>query len=83
MTHHGHGIWVGFVVLAAVGNFALNAENNDSRIMYIPKKQFLGVIAGIIDQSGESASLNTEDIQEEGKCAGSKTLSLVLHYEHV
>jgi hypothetical protein len=56
MTHHGHGIWVAAVVIGVVCNVALNAENNDSRIMFVSKKQYVNVISGIINQSNKAAS---------------------------
>ena len=42
------------VGLLFTGFMALAIENNDSRIIYIPKKEFLAVISGIINGSNEA-----------------------------
>lgn len=40
-----------FVLLGVFANVALNMENNDSRLLHIPKKEFLRVICDILASS--------------------------------
>ena len=49
--HYAVLITVGLIF---AGFMALAIENNDSRVIYIPKKEFLAVISGIINGSNEA-----------------------------
>ena len=40
-----------FVLLGVFANVALNMENNDSRLLHIPKREFLRVICDILSSS--------------------------------
>jgi len=57
MSHHIHGVYVGLAVALFLGNLALNMENNDSRLLYISKSEFVRVIRGILySGTGEGGS---------------------------
>ena len=56
-----HGTCVGFCFVCLITNFALNMENNDSRLVWVPKKEFVNVISGIINSSSESNGENVSD----------------------
>jgi len=57
LSHHIHGVYVGIAVVLFLGNLALNMENNDSRLLYINKTEFVRVIRGIMSSgSGEGGS---------------------------
>jgi len=51
LSHHIHGVYVGIAVFFFMGNLALNMENNDSRLLYISKAEFVRVIRGIMYSS--------------------------------
>ena len=55
MTKEGHGACLFALSIITIGNIALAIENNESRIISIPKKEFLSVLRGIINSSNESA----------------------------
>lgn len=40
-----------FVVIGLLANVAMNMENNDSRLVYIPKREFMRVICDILSSS--------------------------------
>lgn len=45
-------LWCTFIaVMCFLVHFGLTAENNDSRLLYIPKKEFVRVIGGIINNT--------------------------------
>lgn len=60
-----------FVLLGAFANLAMNLENNDSRILYIPKQEFMRVICGILSSGGSGDAVlaseydNGEDDDDE------------------
>lgn len=43
-----------FVIMSVIVVFAFNMENNDSRLLYVPKKEFVQVMSGIINGSSEA-----------------------------
>lgn len=45
-THHSG---VGFLVLLGLAHVALNIENNDSRLMWVPKSEFVRVLGDIMN----------------------------------
>jgi len=51
MKHGNHICCVIAVVASLLCNFALNVENNDSRVIGVPKSEFIRVISGIINAS--------------------------------
>ena len=55
MPKHTHGVWVGVVVVIFLANLALNMENNDSRLLYISRAEFIRVIRGIMYAGAEQA----------------------------
>jgi len=55
MTKEGHGICLGFLSFLVVGNVAIAIENNESRLLSIPKQEFIRVISGIISNSNETS----------------------------
>eukprot|EP01034_Spumella_vulgaris_P024025 gene24025-30321_t len=56
MTHHEHGVCVGLVTLGVLCNFALCMENNDSRLVGIPKQEFIRVMSDIISGPSPAAA---------------------------
>ena len=60
MPSHTHGVWVGFVVVIFLANLGLNMENNDSRLLFISRTEFIRVMRGIMyagsgeEQAGEA-----------------------------
>jgi hypothetical protein len=50
---YAHGYCVALVVMCVLINFGLSAENNDSRLTYIPKQEFIKVIGGILNNETE------------------------------
>ena len=56
MSNEGHGICVFILVLIILGNISLAIENNESRILSIPKKEFTKIMRGIISTSNDSAN---------------------------
>jgi membrane-associated phospholipid phosphatase len=55
LSHGHHWYCVAIVTVPIMVNFALNMENNDSRILYIPKKEFVTVLGNIINGSAKSS----------------------------
>jgi hypothetical protein len=47
MASHNHGVYVALVVGSVVCYFALASESNDSRLMNVPKSEFIRVLRGI------------------------------------
>jgi hypothetical protein len=47
MPSHNHGVYVALGVAAVVCYFSMAIESNDSRLMYIPKQEFIRVLRGI------------------------------------
>ena len=58
MRDYDHNCCVAFILICFIAHFALNVENNDSRIAYIPKKEFTRVIVDIMN--GTTTSSNPE-----------------------
>ena len=56
MSNEGHGICVFILALIVLGNISLAIENNESRIISIPKREFTKIIRGIISSSTDSAN---------------------------
>ena len=61
MPKHTHGVYVGIVIVIFLANLALNMENNDSRLLFINKTEFVRVIRGILysgtGEAGEGSTL--------------------------
>lgn len=55
-----HWYCVGFVILGLLVNLFLNMENNESRLGYIPKQEFIKVIGGILNNTTEGSKTFTE-----------------------
>ena len=55
MPAHSHGVWLGVVVVIFLANLALNMENNDSRLLYVSRADFLRVVRGIMYAGGDPA----------------------------
>jgi len=68
MSHHQHGVCVMVIVLGVLCNFALNLENNESRLVQIPREEFIRVMSNIIS-GGDNTMSSTVDVSttdEEG-----------------
>lgn len=55
LTKEVHGVGLGFLSFLLIGNVALAVENNESRLLSIPKQEFIRVISGIISNSNETS----------------------------
>ena len=63
MKERHHVCCVIAVVFCFLAHFALCAENNDSRIAYVPKKEFVNVLSSIIQSSEENTeSFSRDDV---------------------
>lgn len=58
MSSHHHGVCVGVVVVFVVINFTLAMESNESRLLYMPKSEFIRVLRTIIDDSNSSTTVD-------------------------
>jgi hypothetical protein len=65
MNHHDHGFCVGVVVLMIIVGLGLNMENNQSYLMYIPRKEFTRVISDIVSGGGRGISTNDAGNEED------------------
>lgn len=61
ISHHAHGTCVAVVVVGVLCSFALAMEDNTSRLLYIPKSEFIQVIRGILFPDNEEAEVVGED----------------------
>lgn len=61
------------MIICALVSFGLSAETNDSRLMWIPRREFVRVIRGIIvgssEQNGENVVENYVPIKETPRSA--------------
>ena len=53
MTDYDHGTCVGFVGACLLAQIGLAIENNDSRLSFIPKAEFVRVLSGIVNSGAE------------------------------
>ena len=60
MTHHQHGVCVAVIIFGVLCNFALSLENNESRLMQIPRDEFIRVMSDIISGGDKNASSSVE-----------------------
>jgi hypothetical protein len=62
MSDFDHGVCVVFVLVCGLANLGLAMENNDSRLMSVPKEEFVRVMTEIVS-SGERGlnAPNSED----------------------
>lgn len=56
MTKHHHGLYVSIALIIFICHLAFNMENNDSHILYIPKKEFTKVLSDIISGPNKTES---------------------------
>lgn len=56
MSKHTHGVCVGVVIVLVIANIALNMENNDNRLLYVKKSEFVTVLGDIIQQGQSNRS---------------------------
>lgn len=54
MSHGHHWACVAYAIIPIMLNFALSMENNDSRLLNIPKQEFIRVLRDIISNSEDS-----------------------------
>ena len=73
-----HGTAVSFVIMSIIVVFAFNMENNDSRLMYIPKKEFVKVMSGIISGSSEANGEATDPRSRREKDGSISTATKVI-----
>jgi hypothetical protein len=65
MSHDDHGFCVGAVALLIIVGLGLNMENNQSYLMYVPRKEFTRVISDIVSGGGRATSSNDAGNEEE------------------
>lgn len=59
-----------FIVIGILANVALNMENNDSRLLNVPKKEFLRVICDILSSSRSGDAVLANALDGEGAPGG-------------
>lgn len=65
MSKNEHNAWIAFIVLGFVCNLAISIENNDSRLMGVPKKEFIKVLSEILSGGNKGpAPVNSKDAYE-------------------
>lgn len=69
MSRHEHGVCVGAVALAFLCNVGLAMENNDSRLVRVPRSEFVRVMGDIV--SGGAAATAAAATASEGGSRGS------------
>ena len=68
LSKHDHGVCVTFVIVCVICNVALSMENNDSRILAVPKSEFLKVMREIVfGSTGADVAVNGdgEEVEDE------------------
>lgn len=65
MTDREHGFCVGFIGVCVACVFALSMENNDSRLLYIPKQEFMRVFVEILSSGKDLARNEGDDDDDE------------------
>ena len=70
MSQHKHGVCVGLVLLIVMCNFALNVENNESRLMHLSKAEFVKVMSDIISGGGDKDSPSMVEGENNGEGEG-------------
>jgi len=61
LRHSMHGFWGVLAATAVMCNFALAMENNDSRLLGVPKKDFVDVLQNIMNGGSERDDERVED----------------------
>lgn len=65
MTHHQHTVCVVIVVLGVLCNFALNVENNESRLVHLPREEFVKVMSDILSGGDKNTPSVVEGSNED------------------
>ena len=53
LNEFSHGVYLALAIAVFLVNFFINVENNDSRVAWIPKDEYMRVILSIMGTSGE------------------------------
>ncbi len=53
LNEFSHGVYLALAIAIFLVNFFINVENNDSRVAWIPKDEYMRVILSIMGTSGE------------------------------
>ena len=61
MTKHHHGFYVAIAVAIFICHLAFKMENNDSYLLYVPKKEFTKVISDILSGPNKSEASVIDD----------------------
>lgn len=69
MSKHDHGVCVVFMLVCGIANLAISMENNDSRLLHIPKKEFVRVMSEIVSGTGNVDGGENENEGEESESA--------------
>jgi hypothetical protein len=65
MTHHQHGVCVVFICLGVLCHLALCIENNDSRLVHLPKEEFIKVMSEIVSGGDKNTTTVAEPSSSE------------------
>lgn len=65
MDIYQHGYHVGFVIVLLLANFGLSIEANESRLMGIPKKEFIRVMQNILNSSNSTSEDERNNLKPE------------------
>jgi hypothetical protein len=70
MSKHQHGVCIIVVCLGAVCNLALSIENNESRLVHLPKEEFIKVMSEIISGGADPSMVETAGDGEDDGAGG-------------
>jgi hypothetical protein len=65
MNQYEHGYIVGFFIVLLLANFGLAIEANESRLMGIPKKEFIRVMQDILNSSNSTTEDEKRNLKPE------------------
>lgn len=72
MNSFEHGAAAGFIIVGIVCHFAISMENNDSRLLGVPKQEFKRVIGDILRGGTERATGNGDNAADHDSADGAQ-----------
>lgn len=67
MKTEEQGVLAALAVVAVLCNLAFNIENNDSRLVYVPKREFVRVMSEIVSGPGTQQAAVGEGEERDGQ----------------
>jgi len=65
MDRYEHGYQVGFIIVILLANFGLSIEANESRLLGIPKKEFIRVMQDILNSNNKTTEDERKNLKQE------------------